>query len=255
MGTSIKIRRDTAARWAQNNPVPKEGELCIVTDTVPQGIKIGNGVTAFNSLPLYTLPVATQSRNGLMTATDKEKLDNIEEKALGHDSVLQLVGLAVGESVRVAFSFARDGMYRIIKPGAPLGYVNLAVEEGTGRVFSTDKLADEIQFSAGEYYIHYVFTAPHSIPETFFAELNNVAKIHIPSFVREVGRKAFYGVTPPSGSTGIQVDCEAMTPPRVDVDAFTNFPTRDSILKVHDIVKGSYVDSADWGRFGRIDSY
>ena len=47
----IQQRRDTAARWAQYNPVLLEGEVGYVTDD-PNQYKIGDGVRSWNDLPL-----------------------------------------------------------------------------------------------------------------------------------------------------------------------------------------------------------
>lgn len=51
MATKIQLRRDTAANWQSANPILMEGELGIVTDD-PKQYKVGDGVTAWNSLPL-----------------------------------------------------------------------------------------------------------------------------------------------------------------------------------------------------------
>lgn len=51
MADRIQQRRDTAARWAEYNPVLLEGEIGIVTDN-PNQYKIGDGVHAWNDLPL-----------------------------------------------------------------------------------------------------------------------------------------------------------------------------------------------------------
>lgn len=47
----IQQRRDTAARWAQFNPILLEGEVGYVTDD-PNQYKIGDGVHTWNDLPL-----------------------------------------------------------------------------------------------------------------------------------------------------------------------------------------------------------
>ena len=47
--TKIQLRRDTAANWATNNPIPASGEPCFETDTGK--FKIGDGVTTYNNLP------------------------------------------------------------------------------------------------------------------------------------------------------------------------------------------------------------
>lgn len=51
MADRIQQRRDTAARWAQFNPILLEGEVGYVTDD-PNQYKIGDGVHAWNELPL-----------------------------------------------------------------------------------------------------------------------------------------------------------------------------------------------------------
>lgn len=51
MADRIQQRRDTAARWAQYNPVLLEGEVGYVTDD-PNQYKIGDGVRSWNNLPL-----------------------------------------------------------------------------------------------------------------------------------------------------------------------------------------------------------
>lgn len=51
MADRIQQRRDTAVRWQQYNPVLLEGEVGYVTDN-PNQYKIGDGVHAWNELPL-----------------------------------------------------------------------------------------------------------------------------------------------------------------------------------------------------------
>ena len=49
----IQLRRDTATNWSTSNPVLLEGELGIELDSTRNRIKIGDGVTAWNSLPYF----------------------------------------------------------------------------------------------------------------------------------------------------------------------------------------------------------
>lgn len=58
MPTRIQIRRDTAAAWTAANPTLAVGEIGYETDF--GGMKIGNGTTAWTSLP-YGPNVASQS--------------------------------------------------------------------------------------------------------------------------------------------------------------------------------------------------
>ena len=51
MADTIQIRRDTAANWASVNPVLAQGEMGLETDT--ERMKLGDGVTAYNSLNYF----------------------------------------------------------------------------------------------------------------------------------------------------------------------------------------------------------
>lgn len=54
MSVQIQLRRDTLANWTAVNPILAEGEQSYVTDGSPtQKIKIGDGVTAWLSLPYF----------------------------------------------------------------------------------------------------------------------------------------------------------------------------------------------------------
>lgn len=56
MAQQIQLRRDTSANWTTNNPILAEGEMGVVTDTY--NYKIGDGITAWNSLSYYQLSPA-----------------------------------------------------------------------------------------------------------------------------------------------------------------------------------------------------
>jgi hypothetical protein len=71
MAVKLQLRRDTSANWSATNPVLAEGEIGI--DTTLRSSKIGDGATAWNSLP-YGL---TQSAPGMRysfstTVTDSD---------------------------------------------------------------------------------------------------------------------------------------------------------------------------------------
>ena len=61
MAVNIQLRHDTAANWTSANPVLMIGEAGLEIDTTK--IKMGDGVTAWNSLPYFSgspgLPDAT----------------------------------------------------------------------------------------------------------------------------------------------------------------------------------------------------
>jgi len=49
----IQLRNDSATNWSTANPVLLEGEIGIEIDANRNRIKIGDGVTAWNSLPYF----------------------------------------------------------------------------------------------------------------------------------------------------------------------------------------------------------
>ena len=49
----IQLRRGTASEWSSENPVLLEGEVAIELDPARNRIKIGDGTTAWNSLPYF----------------------------------------------------------------------------------------------------------------------------------------------------------------------------------------------------------
>ena len=49
INTTFKLKRGTAARWAEVNPILEEGEPGFSIDT--NQLKVGNGVTPWNDLP------------------------------------------------------------------------------------------------------------------------------------------------------------------------------------------------------------
>jgi hypothetical protein len=51
MAVQIQIRRDTAGGWSAANPILVDGEMGIELGTPPYRFKIGDGVTAWDSLP------------------------------------------------------------------------------------------------------------------------------------------------------------------------------------------------------------
>ena len=60
MAVNILLRRGTAAEWTASNPILLEGEVGVETDS--KKLKVGDGLTAWASLPYITLtPTAAAS--------------------------------------------------------------------------------------------------------------------------------------------------------------------------------------------------
>ncbi len=76
MADRIQIRRDTKARWADLNPILAAGEMGFEIDN--NRLKIGNGITAWNSLPYVTETDWSTIITQIDTLT--QKLDALEAR-------------------------------------------------------------------------------------------------------------------------------------------------------------------------------
>ena len=77
MGIYIEYRRDTADNWSRLNPILKVGEPGIIIDSsnVPQSMKIGDGVTAWNSLPYFnTEPGSPNNIPNILVKRDSSEI-------------------------------------------------------------------------------------------------------------------------------------------------------------------------------------
>ena len=73
MATRILLRRDTSANWASANTVLANGEIGY--DTTLDRIKVGDGSTAWASLPFTTnVDIASNANAGLLSASDYAEL-------------------------------------------------------------------------------------------------------------------------------------------------------------------------------------
>ena len=76
MADRIQIRRDTKARWVDLNPILAAGEMGFEIDN--NRLKIGNGITAWNSLPYITETDWSTIITQIDTLT--QKLDALEDR-------------------------------------------------------------------------------------------------------------------------------------------------------------------------------
>ena len=76
MADRIQIRRDTKAKWADLNPILAAGEMGF--EIYNNRLKIGNGITAWNSLPYVTETDWSTIITQIDTLT--QKLDALEAR-------------------------------------------------------------------------------------------------------------------------------------------------------------------------------
>lgn len=125
--TKIQLRRDTAANWSTNNPTPSAGEPCFETDTGK--LKIGDGITDYNSLPYQggtsDTAVTTdtaQTISGLKTFTNDI---NISQWTSGSSSIREThIDLSSGNMNAYISAYGTDknfGMYSNSSNGIQIG--------------------------------------------------------------------------------------------------------------------------------------
>lgn len=132
----MKQRRDTKANWAATNPVLLDGELGIVSDD-PNLYKVGDGATAWNSLPfrgfdgtlaqeLGTSPNAVISQKVVSEKLTELELEDIYIKKVSKD-LTQGVELAIDVPIKISkgdviwCKFTTDG-------GINQGIVNFQID-------------------------------------------------------------------------------------------------------------------------------
>lgn len=240
MSTTIKIRRDTLTNWQSVNPVPAAGELCIVTDTTPQRIKIGDGINAFTILPYLTLPNATTSAAGLMAAADKSKLDAYPEYFDLEPVILDYAGKAVSEALTIGFYVGSPRDQYLCRQGvSPMP--TLVTYQGHGYPSDWD-----VHLVAGDTIAKFVYDDPKVIPPGAFDSVANATSVRIPSFVHIIGDKAF------RNTTITKIICEGVCPPKIGSDSFDDFGS--VTLSVPAVAKADYEGHAIWGMCGTIDT-
>lgn len=159
---------------------------------------------------------------------------------LVYDFTREILGLSVNEAVRVTFHPENDYKQEVLYSGV-MKYVKLIVMDGKNYT------SNEIELIGGEdNVVSFVFNDPSTIPDNAFLNIENIAGVHIPSFVHAIGDKAFNINT--VAPTLKNIECEGMTPPRLGTDAF---PVSVTNVKVHDVVIEKYTDyeGSTWGGF------
>lgn len=262
----IKTRRDTAARWAQRNPTPADGEVCLETDTKQK--KIGDGVTPYNSLPYDQPGNATSSKAGLMSPSDKQKLDGINlalyaklnspsftgtptapTYSYSHDKGLatnayvlnMIANAAVGLMVRCLFSVPSAGEYTVMATASDCLFIGV---NGEGA-----PITEKHKLNAGINYIDVLFKSSEiigsNIPQAAFKSVNYLYRVILPERMLKIDDNAFSDCAMLK-----EVYCLSATPPTLGADVFDNtlFVSGEK-LYVHKVFLSEYQSSA-WGGLG-----
>lgn len=134
--TKIQLRRDTAANWSTNNPTPSAGEPCFETDTGK--LKIGDGTTAYNSLPYQG-----GTSDNVVTTDTAQTISG--EKTFSNDIIIEQWNMNVSPIREAHIDLSRGnrnqfisaegtdkafGMYNSSDTGIQLGTSNLDYTKG-----------------------------------------------------------------------------------------------------------------------------
>ena len=97
----IQLRRDTAANWTSANPVLAAGEVGLETNT--NQLKIGNGTTAWSSLPYGGIqgPQGPAGTNGTNGANGADGLDGVASATapLTYNPTTHVIGINLSQIV------------------------------------------------------------------------------------------------------------------------------------------------------------
>ena len=120
----IQLRRDSALGWSTNNPILASGEIGIELSPTPAQIvlfKLGDGITAWNSLP-YQNEVLSWATLGANTFTGKQKAPIISAPVSLGGTVNLVVGpgtVALNLSSADYFNLMLEGNTVLTRTGAP----------------------------------------------------------------------------------------------------------------------------------------
>lgn len=94
MATKIQIRRGTSSSWTFENPILSSGELGLETDSYK--LKIGNGITAWNSLDYFAIPLITSASSSLVSYINTQ-INSIIDASPGTLDTLNELAAAIND--------------------------------------------------------------------------------------------------------------------------------------------------------------
>jgi hypothetical protein len=143
---AFQVSYDTAANWSGANRVPLFGEWCYETDTLRY--KVGDGSTAYNSLPWANIPPPTgltdgqtmvySASTGLWTAASfgSSEIAYAENAtgtatALTASTAVDIPGCAISVAAQSRPVYLSARCYVSVTGSASLGFVELQIVETT----------------------------------------------------------------------------------------------------------------------------
>lgn len=260
---TIDTSSATAIKTKDKLIVLEDGKTIIGRDVEFDGTTTGRALTKAGTFEAFLkshqdisgkadksqMSVATS--DGIQTITLKT---GTKAEAYTPDAVNKLLGRAVGEAVRVEFEVPVDGEYDLCSNVFDAeANMLLVVVNGVSYIDPTNVYME----STGSQTVSYVFKDPSNIPNDVFEGLDGLNGklalhgVHIPSYVRSIGNKAFAGCTEMK-----KIDCEAITPPTIENGTFYNITMSNVTLTVHKLCYTAYTDGINnWASVGSVNNY
>ena len=137
MAIKIQIRGDTASQWTSANPVLAERELAVETDT--ERFKVGDGATAWNSLPYVETVrelerVAVSPSAGVLTLDMDNKHERKFEVGTAQSSAFSIAFANVTEARFISLTVPITGAVAITFPS------NVVSRRSDGRWVNATKI-------------------------------------------------------------------------------------------------------------------
>lgn len=143
---TIKLRRDTAARWTSVNPTLAAGEMGVETDT--NKIKVGDGTTAWSGLSYITNAdtLATITARGATTSTTLTTTNTTDASSTSTGSIITSGGIGVAKNAYIGGDIVVTGNMTVNGTTSTINSTTLSVNDKNielGKVATpTDTTAD-----------------------------------------------------------------------------------------------------------------
>jgi len=156
VATRIQIRRDTAANWTTANPILREGEMGLETDTLK--IKVGNSVAAWSARPYLNVTpadlaeLAQDSVNSAIVAgigLDKSYDDTANTITLDIDSTVATKTFAAelltnATKTNIAITGDSSGLVITAENGVADSTTDNLTEGSTNKYFTDERAQDAV---------------------------------------------------------------------------------------------------------------
>ena len=240
---------DNSPTQGSNNPV-KSGGVYSAINTISGTVSVLSGKmnqldTAVETAQGYKADAKDyrDAASGYKTDAQDAKIaaEAAAESAatVAEAAAIAAAGRAVTDAVRVTFDFADTEKTLLCGSGDLL----LMVVDGVG--YANGYYTPS---ATGSKVVSFVFKDASEIPGNAFENNSLITALHIPSFVRNIGKCAFKGCSSLSN-----IDCEAMTPPVIGVDGIS---MSGVTLVVHGAAKSAYqIDDVKWKLAPTIKTY